>query len=270
MLKNLFLFCKRLITEFLGEGCPLQAAGLSYVSLLSLVPLMTVSLSILAAFPVFHGIGTEVQQFILNNFIASSAQAVQHQLQVFMDQTTRLSVAGTAFLFVTAVMMVFSLEQAFNHIWKVKNRRNFVQAFLMYWAVLTLTPVLIGLGFVISSYVMTISFIHKAALFFGAKKIFFWIAPSIFTFLAFTLLYIAVPNCKVKLSHAAIGAIFSTIFFEIVKHVFSLYILHFPTYRLIYGALAAIPIFLLWLYLSWLVILFGALISYELGHKPKA
>ena len=101
----------------------------------------------------------------------------------------------------------------------------------------------------------------------AVRKIILFIAPYVFTFLAFILLYITVPNCKVKLKDAAIGAGISTILFEIIKHGFTFYIAHFPTYKLIYGALAAIPIFLLWLYLSWLVILFGALISYAVSHE---
>lgn len=261
IIKRGFIFSQNIIASFLREGCPLQAAGLSYVSLLSLVPLMTVSLSILAIFPKFRGIGDQVQQFILSNFIASSAQVVQHHLQEFIHQAMRLSVPGILFLLITSILMVFSLEQAFNHIWKVDKRRNFVQAFLMYWAVITLIPILISAGIVITTPVVT-----KAAMTLPAlKTIAIFVFPYLFTFLAFMFLYMAVPNCKVRFRDAARGAVVATILFDLVKLGFAFYIIHFPTYKLIYGALAAVPLFLLWLYLSWIVILFGGLISYAIS-----
>ncbi len=247
----------------------MQAASLAYVTLLSIVPLMTVSLSILAVFPVFQGIGEHIQQVVVNNFVPSAAQVVQNYLQIFMQQATRLSVTGLLFLFVTAILMIFSLEQTFNRIWRVKKHRNIAQAFLMYWATLTLTPILLGVGFVLSSYVLSLSFFYSTIAEPEIKKLSLTIFPYVFTFLAFAVLYVIVPNCKVKIRHATAGAAIATLMFEFAKHGFTIYITHFPTYTLVYGALAIIPIFLLWLYLSWLIVLFGGFFAHSLRRLPK-
>jgi len=260
MLKQGWYFCRNIVKQFFAENCPMQAASLSYVSLLSIVPLMTVSLSILSIFPVFKGIGDQIQKFIFENFVASSAQTVQQYFQTFMAQTAKLSIPGMLFLLVTAVLMIFAMEQAFNRIWKVQKHRNTVQAFLMYWAVLTFTPILIGVGLVMSSYLLSFSFI----------KISLITLPYLLTFAAFTLLYVIVPNCKVRIRHAALGALIATILFEAAKYGFTIYIAHFPTYKLIYGALAVLPIFLVWLYLSWLIVLFGVSVSHTLAYPDQA
>jgi membrane protein len=260
--------CLTAITRFFQEGIPMQAAALAFITLLSIVPLMTVSFSILAAFPVFKGLGNRIQEFIFSNFVASVAQVVQQQLQTFINQTKTLSVPGTFFLLITAILVIFALEYAFNKIWRVQKRRNLIQALVMYWAVLTLTPVLIGTGFLISSYLISspfVSVIIKP----GTREIILTVSPYVFTFLAFTLLYVVIPNCKVRIWHAAIGAIVATLLFELAKYGFTFYIINFPVYRLIYGALAIIPIFLIWLYLSWVVILFGALVSHSVSTPVK-
>ncbi len=260
MLKRSARWCYELIIDFLHGNGPSQAAGLSYVSLLSLVPLLTVAFAIMSVFPEFSKISAQVQQYILDNFIASSAQLVQQHIHEFMSHTKGMSATGVLFLFVTSVMMVFSLEAAFNNIWHVTKRRNFLQAFLVYWAVITLAPVLITVGVFV-----THPLLSKAALVPGVQVILNAILPYIVTFLVFSLLYVAVPNRKVRFRDAAIGAAVATVFFELLKRGFTVYMLKFPTYKLIYGALAAVPIFLLWLYLSWLIILFGCLISYVIS-----
>lgn len=259
MLKQGWNICRNIIKHFFAENCPMQAASLAYISLLSIIPIMTLSFNILSISPVFKGISGQIQQFIFKNFIASSAQTIQQHIQTFINQASTLSVPNMLFLFVTAVLMIFAMEQAFNKIWQVKKSRNIVQAFLMYWAVLTLTPILIGAALVMSPYFLSFHFVQAGLIIF----------PYILTFLAFMLLYTIVPNCKVKIRYAASGALIATILFELAKYGFTQYIAYFPTYKLIYGAIAAIPIFLIWLYLSWLIILFGASINYILAHPSR-
>jgi len=269
MFKQGCLFCWAVVVRFFREDIPMQAAALAYISLLSIVPLMTVSFSVLAVFPVFQGLGNRIQEFVFSNFVASAAQVVQQQLQVFINQTKTLSVPGTFFLLIAAILVIFAMEYAFNKIWRVQKRRNFMQAFVMYWAVLTLTPILAGIGFLLSSYLMSsqfISVIMKPEI----RNVILTVSPYVFTFLAFVLLYIIIPNCRVKVWHATVGAIVATILFELAKYGFTFYIVHFPVYRLVYGALAIIPIFLVWLYLSWLVVLFGALVSHSVGADLSA
>ncbi|KPJ67589.1 MAG: hypothetical protein AMJ43_04500 [Coxiella sp. DG_40] len=257
------------ITRFFLEGIMMQAAYLAYITLISMVPLMTVSFSVLTAFPVFQDLAKRIQDLVFSHFVASVAQVVQEQLQTFIQQTKMLSVPGTFFLLITAVLVIFALEGTFNNIWHVQKRRNFVQAFVMYWSVLTLTPVLVGAGFLLSSYLIFSRFI-SIIMMPEIKEVIVFVSPYVFTFLAFTILYIIIPNCKVKVWHAIAGAIVATLLFELAKYGFTFYIAHFPVYRLIYGALAIIPIFLVWLYLSWVVILFGALVSHSVGATFSA
>ncbi len=268
-LKRIWHFWHAVVLGFINDGCLSRAAALAYTAILSIVPLMTLSFTLLKAFPVFKGINEKIQAFVFSNFVASSASVVQAHLQSFTERVSNLSAPGLLFLFVTAVLMIFNMEAAFNVIWKVKEKRHGVQAFLMYWAVLTLLPILIGVGFAMSSYFTTLKIFADATASFGLEPLIFKVAPYFLTFLAFSLIYTTVPNCKVKFRHAVVGGIVATALFEFAKWGFALYITTFPTYELLYGALAAIPIFLVWVYMSWLVILFGAQVSRQMGVVRK-
>ena len=263
-IKRFFYYWYRVFLQFFEDGCMSRAAALTFATLLSLVPLLAVSFIVLKAFPVFQGVGEAIQTFVINNFVAESAQAVQIHFQQFTTQVNRLSAPGLLFLLVVAVLMIFNIEQSFNVIWRVKKSRHGVQAFLMYWAVLTLLPVLIGVGLALSSYVLALPLFAENALDAELKQPLMTYTPIILTFIAFTLLYITVPNCKVKLRYAIVGGLVATALFELAKFGFGMYIRYFPTYKLLYGALAAFPIFLVWMYLSWMVILFGAVVAHTL------
>lgn len=258
--QNIKIF-KIILQRFKEDGCTNRAAALAFATLLSLVPLLTVSFSVLTAFPVFQEFALKIQTFVFENFVAESAQAVQMHLQAIVNQASKLSGIGMLFLVATAVLMVFNMEQAFNAIWRAKKHRSFISAFLMYWAVLTLTPILIGIGIVATAYLVSLPFISAAANVLGLKKLLVIFTPYLSALVAFTLLYLAVPNTKVKFRYALVGGAVATVLFEIAKQAFVFYIRHFSVYRLLYGALAAVPIFLVWLYLCWLIILFGAVVS---------
>lgn len=264
MFKKSWIISKNVFLRFQQEGFSIRAAGLAYVTLLGIVPLLTVSLSIFAAFPVFQTFAGKVQTLIVNNFVSSSANVAQEHLQDFVHQASQLSFAGIVSLLVTAVLMIFSMEQAFNQIWRISKQRNIVQAFLLYWAVLTLVPIIIASGFMLSSFLLSITGRVGHSFSSGLEIFFDLAAPYIFSALAFTFLYLGLPNRKIKISHAILGGIIAAILFEIVKSGFSYFIANFANYTLVYGALAAIPIFLLWLYLTWVVILLGALFAHEL------
>lgn len=253
-----------IINRFFTDGCPGRAAALSYTTLLSLVPLMAVTFAVLSAFPVFHGLGDKIQTFIFANFVADSAQVVQKHLQGFVQQTSRLSAPGLLFLLGTAVLLMFTMEQAFNAVWHVAKRRRLVSAFLLYWGVLTLTPILLGVAFAMSSYLDYLPLFSGSTEIAGLKQAVLNYLPYLLTFVAFTIFYGAIPNCFVPPKNAFIGAVVSTILFELAKFGFSFYVSSFPTYHLLYGALATIPIFLVWMYVSWMIILFGAIVSHEL------
>ena len=250
-------FLKTLYDRFFEDGCTYRAAALTYTSLLSLVPLMTVSFAIFAAFPVFRDLSSQIQNFIFSHFIAASGEVIQQYLAKFVAQTKNLSAIGSVFLVVTAVLMMFNMEQAFNAIWKVKSRRKGLTTFMTYWAVLTLSPIFIGISIILSTYLTNLPFVSTAAQTFNFLAIF----PFILNLLFFMLLYTMVPNTTVPLRYAFIGALVATILFTVAKAGFGYYVSHFPTYILLYGALATIPLFLIWLYVMWTIILFGAIIS---------
>lgn len=246
--------------RFVDDGCAYRAAALTYTTLLSLVPLMTVSFAIFSAFPVFSQISSQIQDFIFSHFVAASGQVVQEYLTRFVSQTKNLSALGSAFLVITAILMMFNMEQAFNAIWKVSSRRKGIATFLLYWAILTLSPILIGLSIIVSSYLTQVSIISSTAHHIGLIAA----LPFLLNLVFFTLIYWVVPNCYVPIKNAFIGALAATILFTVAKLGFAYYVTHFPTYILLYGALATIPLFLIWVYLLWMIILFGVIISHIL------
>ena len=240
----------------------LQTAGsLTYTTLLSLVPLFTVALAVSTAFPVFDETIGRLQLFLLDNFLpdARGIDTIAKQITSFTRNAGRLTAIGLAFFIVTAVMLMMTIDVSLNRLFRVQRRRPLLLQVLMYWAVLTLGPVLIGVSLSMTSFAVGASFGwlklgHIADLVLG-------VLPFVFTCLALTLLYAVVPYRAVKPRDALIGGVLAGIAFEIAKRGFAIYLARFPTYTLIYGAFATIPIFLVWLYLSWVVVLAGATLT---------
>lgn len=260
-IKTWLHFIKTLIQRFNEAGCNYRAAALTFTGLLSIVPLMTVSFGILAAFPEFRRFGQSIQDFVFSNFVAASGEVIQNYLQTFVEHAAQLSAIGLFFLLITSISMMFTLEQTLNVIWRVRSSRPWVSALLLYWTMLTLSPILIGVGFAVSSYLASLTFVTTAAKTLGLTKPLLALMPFLLSVIAFALLYIAVPNCKVPFRYGFIGAITAGVLFEIAKYLFAFYVTHFPTYEFLYGALAAIPIFLMWVYVCWLITLVGAVVS---------
>lgn len=245
------------------------AASLTFTTLLSLVPLIAIAMAGIAAFPAFEGLAVEFKIFLLTTMVPETAGKV---ITVYMTQFAaaagRLTALGTAFLAVTAMMLMLTIEDAFNNIWRVTQRRPMLQRLLMFWAVLTIGPLLVGASLSLTSWLVSSSLgLVKEVPALGTLML--KIVPGIFSALAFTLLFIAVPYRQVPWRHALIGGAVAAIGFELMKRGFAMYVSTFPTHRLIYGAFASIPIFLLWVYLSWLVVLLGALLTSALSAPPS-
>ncbi|MCD6055803.1 MAG: hypothetical protein K0R12_765 [Gammaproteobacteria bacterium] len=262
--KRLFF---HIIKRFEEDGCSYRAAALTFTSLLSLVPLMAVGVAIITAFPMFQSIEEKVQHFIFKNFVPTSGEVIQSQLQVFAKQTLHLSWIGIIFLIVTAVLMMFTIEKAFNAIWQVRGRSRGVGTFLLYWAVISLAPLLMGVSFALSDYIFSLPMLAAIANKIGLSKLLVSIIPFITASITFAFLYVAIPNIQVKIRHGLIGGIIGAVLFELAKKGFAFYMSNVTTYTLIYGTLATIPVFLLWVYLSWLIILFGAEITHALSYR---
>ena len=251
-------------SRFLRHQAPQNAAALTFTSLLSLVPLMTVTLAIFSAFPVADRVYETVQEFVFRNFVPTSSELLQVHLAEFIAKASRLTGPGTGFLLIVALMMMHNIDVALNAIWEVKARRSFASKFLIYWAVLSLGPVLIGASVLVTSYLISLPILSEAAST-GTGRRLLGLTPVIASAVAFAMMYLVVPNRRVRIGHAVIGGVFAAVLFEIAKHGFGFYITQFPTYQAIYGALATIPIFLVWLYLSWVVVLLGAEVTHCLS-----
>ncbi len=258
-------FFTLLFSRFVADqGLP-SAAALTFTTLLSIVPLMTVVLAIFAAFPVGDRVVIQLQDFIFNNFMPASGQVIQEYLNEFSKKAAGMTGPGVAFLVVVALLMMANIERAFNRIWRIEKNRRPLNRFMVYWAILTLGPLLIGLSVAATSYLVSIPLFSDAATRLGVEGKLFQFMPLLASAVAFSLLYLVVPNQRVPAWHAIAAGLLAALMFELAKRGFASYITYFPTYETIYGALAVIPLFLVWIYLSWVIALMGAEFSCCLG-----
>jgi membrane protein len=254
-------FAVHVACRFRDDGCFSLAASLAYTSLLALVPLITIAFTVIAAFPVFQEFTRGLDAFFAQNMLPPTvAKAVTGYINQFAQNAGRLTAVGVVFLAVTAIMLIVTIERAFNAIWRVQRRRRVVVRVLVYGGVLTLGPLLIGVSLTATSYLVSVS-LGLAKQVPGGGSLLLWVVPIAVTAAAFTLAYFAVPNRAVELRHAVIGGIAAAIMFELMKRGFAFYIGKVPSYTLVYGAFATVPIFLIWIYLSWVVALVGAEIA---------
>jgi len=239
-----------------------QVAGsLTYTTLLSLVPFLTIALGLFSAFPIFEQLRDAIENFMIENLLPDEAsEAILGHLTEFSQKAAGLTAAGVFALGITAVMLLQTIDRAMNALWRVPRPRPLAQRIIVYWAAVSLGPLLIGGGLFLTSYAVSASLGLLPSGGWFAQWV-LGVLPLGLTTLAFTLLYVAVPNRDVQWKHAAIGGLVAMVGFEAMKHLLGYYISHFPTYHLIYGAFAAIPIFLLWVYLSWMITLVGALVA---------
>ena len=240
----------------MDDGCQHSAAALTYMTLFAVVPMMTVTYSMFALVPIFQGVGEQLQQLIFENFVPAAGAEVESYLQRFSQQARGLSIIGVLILLVTTYLMLVNIERVFNRIWSTPGRRRGVLAFLIYWAILSLGPLLIGTAILMNTYLFSVQ-LFTADLARNALNMVFEYLPLLFTLTAFTLLYYLVPNCRVLFRSAVIGGLVSTLAFELAKSGFSAFVAS-SSFSSIYGAFATIPIFLLWIYLCWTIILVGA------------
>ena len=254
------------VRNFFADDCLGNAASLTYTTLFAIVPLLTVLYSILALFPSFQGVGEHIQEFIFSNFVPHASEVVSDWLTSFSRQARNLTLIGVGFLFVTALLMLRTVDHAINAIFHTVDSRRPVISLLLYWVILTLGPFLLGLGFAATSYLATLSFLNQAAASLGVTGALLYILPSVMNMVVFTLLYMVVPKGRVLFVHALVGGIFVSTVSTVARIGFT-YMMHIsPTYEFIYGAFAAVPVFLLWIFLSWLVVLMGAELVHALGE----
>jgi membrane protein len=261
-----FRFLRYVTVRLQEDRCTQMAASLTFTTLLSVVPLVTIALTLFSAFPVFSEFSTPLKEFILMNMVPETGgRIITGYMEQFAESASRLTAVGIVFLAVTAMLLMLTIDNAFNMIWRVSRPRSLLQRVLVYWAVITLAPLLVGGSLSLTSWLIGFSAeyaqqIPKLSM--DAIKL----IPLILTTAAFTLLFRVVPNRFVPMRHAIIGGLIAAVAFESMNRAFAFYIAHFPTYKLVYGAFASVPIFLMWVYFSWLTVLFGAIITASLSH----
>jgi membrane protein len=257
---KLFATLMRAVTaRFVDDRCAQVASSLTFTTLLAIVPVITVALTVGSAFPGFESLIDSVRGFVVNNLLPQSANAIANYTDQFAENAARLTTVGIAILGVTAILLMFTMERAFNTIWRVSRLRGLVQRILIYWAVLTVGPLLIGASLSLTSYLITLSLgliNHPPAVAVLVIKI----TSFALTACALALLYYTVPNRAIHRRDALIGGVAGGICLEAVKQGFGFYLAYIPSYTLVYGTFAAVPIFLLWIYCSWLIILGGAVL----------
>ena len=263
--KSWFQFLMFVITRFERDHCRDRAAALTYTTMLSLIPMLTVFLVVLSTVPALAPARSRIQDTLYSYLLPESTSTLTAYLNDFADKSTNLTIIGILFLFVTSVMMLSSIEEAFNKIWHVANLRGGAIGFMRYWMVISLGPLLMGGAFALSSTITSIELLNRnVAGYFIDWSVWLKFAALALTLFGFTFMYWMIPNRKVPLSHAAIAGVSAGVVFECLKAVFGFFMHHFTSYQLIYGAFAALPVFLLWIYLSWNVVLLGVEISYAL------
>ncbi len=261
-------FAIEVLQRFAQDRCQRVAGALSFTTLLSIVPLTAVLLAVLSLFPVFSTWMTVIQDFIYTNFVPAAGDLVQKHLTQFATKAGRLTTIGLLFLIATAVMLMATIEDAFNDIWRVRNTRKLLHRFLSYWALLTLGPILLAVSLSLTSQLIALHSFDRAVVS-ALDRVLDVVLPLLFEVGAAVLLYMVVPNAPVRWRHALAGGVFAAVLLEVAKQLFAMLMKYFATYQLIYGALAALPIFLIWIYISWVIILLGAIVAASLGSTAK-
>lgn len=260
-LRFLGSFISRVYRHFDEDRCFRVASALSFTTLLAMVPLVTVVFSMLSLFPVFGKWSGELELYMFQTFVPTAGEAVREHLHEFSDKAGRLTAVGLVVLLISSLLLLSTVEDAFNDIWRIHRGRVFFQRLLAYWSVISLGPLLITVSLSMSSTLLSVTVLSREWLLADATQYLLGYLPILLEFGAYMLFYKAIPNTDVKTRHAIVGALVATVLFELAKFGFAFYILNFRSYQLIYGALATVPIFFVWVYLSWLVMLIGAVVT---------
>jgi len=255
--------------RFRQDDALLMAAALSYTSLLSLVPLLTIGLAILAAFPAFESIRTQMQGSLVQTLAPEVGNQVRQAIAGFIGNAGNLTAIGIVGLVVTAVLLLTAIEDSLNRIFRVTKARSPMSRLMVYWTVVTLGPLLLGASLSITDWLFSGAEANEVPILSGAISV----ASGVFRFamlvLLFGLLYGAVPHRRVSPRDALTGAFVAAVAVAALRYGFHLYVADVRTYQSVYGALAAVPILLFWMYLVWAVTLAGAELTAALMEEGE-
>ena len=247
--------------HFVEDDCSSVAKALTYQTLFALVPTIALAYMVLTAFDAFQGLLQEFEAFVFANIVPESVGVVQSYLAQFSEQAKQLTIPSAVILGASAIWMLFTVEQSLNTIWRVERARRGLQRLLTYWAILTLAPLLIAATLGVTTYILSLPLISDVS----DSPITLWALPVIFNCGMLTTAFCLIPNTKVLVKHALFGGLLASLLAEVAKWVFSSLIMAAP-FQVIYGAFATLPILLLWIYLSWAIVLVGAELTRTLAY----
>jgi membrane protein len=252
--------------RFKEERCFQLCGSLTFTTMLGLVPLVTIMATVMTAFPVFDSVVETLRAYVATNLVpAGSSRLITVYMQQFAENAARLTALGIVLLGATAIMLMLTIDRAFNTIWRVKRPRSLIQRVLIYWSVLTIGPMLIGGSLSLTSWLISQSLgVGRQAP--ELVVAFLKLGPLVLTSVAFGFLYRTVPNRQVTVLDAVVGGIIAAFAFEAMKIGFGHFIANFASYKLVYGTFASLPILLMWIYLSWVVVVFAAVITAVLPY----
>jgi membrane protein len=244
----------------------IRASGLAYSSLLAAVPLVAVGFALFSAFGAFDDVKQKVQEILFSQFLPTSQDEIVLYFNQFADGASKLGLIGFLFLVLASILLLDNIESNFNQIWHVTTQRKFISKITSYTSVLVFGTLLLGTSITMSARIKAMLFRDISFDPGTMEKLGTWIFPLFFTFLAFWLMYLVIPFTRVKIKSALLGALIGSILWELGKNVFANSIGQSVRYSTIYGSLAVIPIFLIWLYITWIIVLLGLEIAFTHQH----
>lgn len=247
--------------RFRDDHLGLTASSLTFTTTLALVPIITVALAVFTAFPMFAEFQDVLQKWLIQSLVPDNiARQVLGYLTQFSGKASKLGVAGVAVLLGTALALIFTIDRTLNNIWRVRKPRPFAQRVLIYWAAITLGPLLLGVSLTITSYALSASKGVVGAMP-GGVGLLLNAVQFLLVGAGMAAMFRYVPNTHVRWGHAWIGGVFVSAGMEVAKKVLALYLSKVPTYSVVYGAFATVPILLIWIYVAWVIVLLGAALT---------
>ena len=259
-------FVRQLARQFRDDGCTIAAAALTFTTMIAVVPFFAVVYRVLSLLPEFAGVGDTITSFIFETFLPGSSDIVLDKVREFSAKANELTLVGVGVVFVTTMLMLMRMEESFNRIWHVSNTRTGIARFLSYWGIVSFGVPMIGVAVTAASYDFGLDYLAQLRGS-GIMQVVREAVPPVAAALTFTLLYFAVPSCRVRFVHALVGGIVTTVLLTVAKEIFAWAVPWFQN-EVVYGAFAALPLFVMGLYLVWVLILVGAICVRTLSLIP--
>jgi len=252
LIKNYWIW---VFKEYIRKDCPIVAASITLTSLFAIVPAFFIIINILNAFNAFSSLSSNLQDFLFENMLPATATTVQQYITGISANMTTLPITSVIVLLVVIFLMIKRLEVTLNKIFYVNRQRPLVQSLLVYWALMTMGPLLMGFVFISSTYVLSMAWFFKDI---GIEQYFLNGLSLVFLTGGFFVVYKILPNTRINSKIALTASFLVAIVFSIAKKIFAIYMFYVPTYSVIYGSLSLIPIFILWVFVIWQITLLGA------------